>query len=226
MELKIACDTQILVDNFEYVTFVKADIKNYLLEKSKLEGNVIVTGNYHDKEENKYSFEKEVPFTIVFSNENYMINKVEINNLKSYEIVHSGIECHFEITVTYEEYLGEEIELKETKIIDDNNTEEEITNQYEELLDDIFERNDEKLDNNEQAINSSSNLLVVNNEENKRVSFKNIKENTQKMNVFYIENENEIDKIATREEVGINTIFSNKWNKDYMSKKRIIIEEK
>lgn len=227
----IKCNTQILVDNFEYVTYVRGIIKNYNLENKKLEGLVEITGSYHDKEDNSYDFSKEEPFTIMFTNDHYQVRKVEIINLKTFEIVHSGIECHFDIKVEYDEYIEDENEFKETIIENESKIEEEITNKYEELLDDIFERNN----NNENNIENSkpkeniiveNNISVVNNNESNKVSFTRIKERTQKINVFYITSESEIDRIVKNEQVGINNIYGNKLNKDYINKKRIIIEEK
>lgn len=114
MELKISCDASIKLDRMSNIVDVEYDIKNYKTKKDTLDGNVIIKGKYiKDVIEEEYDFTEQVPFTVVFKNEKYKINSIEILDFNFQEIINQGIECNFNILIKYEmQSLNEDDGLK------------------------------------------------------------------------------------------------------------------
>lgn len=236
MQLRIKCDAKVNLNNFVNLKEIKCVVEKYLLENDTLEGMIKVSGTYiKDDLESVYSYEENVPFTVVFSNSDMEIDKIEIEDFKYNEVINQGVECGFDILIDYHEKVETEEVLVETENDflaeqDDEELKNEINQKYDELLNEIIEgRNDNFLEEDEEEeieknISEESNVYICENREDNKVDFSNMKEKYSSYRVYYPKKESEVEKICTIEMVSLDKIYKEKANKDFQNKKRIIIK--
>jgi hypothetical protein len=102
MELRICCDASVKLEKMTNVNEIFCDIDSYKVKGDTLEGNIRIQGNFIKDDMNiHYDFNELVPFTIVFKDKNFQINKIEVQEFDCQEIINQGIECQFDILVDY-----------------------------------------------------------------------------------------------------------------------------
>ena len=111
---------------------------------------------------------------------------------------------------------------------------EKITQEYDDLLSKILDvRNDENINSNnnnkeleleEKELNIKTSLNNVNIiKDNNKVTFKNQTTTNNKITVYYVSKENELETISKERRISINDIY--KSNSDFEKTRRIIINE-
>lgn len=161
MELRIKCDAKVDLTGFVSLLNVSVETKEYELNEDTLTGYVGVKGNYiKDDIQNAYEFNQNVPFTVVFNNKDLVLKKIEIEDFSTNEIINHGIECNFDMLITYSEgsepsqekseEVIETIEIieedKENDFIDNKDDEEiknDILEKYDQLLNQILDSRDD-----------------------------------------------------------------------------------
>ena len=310
MDMKICCESNVSLVNLFSIKEVKTEILDFELKNGELNGNVVVNGNYIDKDNNLNEIYEKIPVTVMFKDNNYYVENLKIENFKYYEIVNNGITVSFDLIVNYNisnqkdniidvnigdnDNQNEKNELNLDNISnqnisdivtdesDDNSLEEEIKEKYDKLLDEIFNsRNEENIDeknsetnntdaknsetNNIETNNTEANNIEANNIETNNIEYKddknihtdlsidksldksydkseiNITTNNKKNNnlnflkfldvqstyrIYYPNEESEIEKICKNENISITNIYNNDYNKDFNTKKRIIVDIK
>ncbi len=136
---------------------------------------------------------------------------VEIN-----QIVAVGGKDEFVEPETMEDPLIEEYpgtyEIEEENAFDEEAS--KITKEYDDLLKDILlERKDNFLD---------SNVKIIPARNSEKVNFRNISENYKTIKVYYGIKDSDIEGIAKKEKLPIESIYKN--NRDYQNTRRIIIQ--
>lgn len=155
-------------------------------------------------------------------NENIYNNK--INNLEN---ENNNLDLYEETIEDQVEPLEEEIKQKYTEILDDIfNINYNVSNEEVELVNEEIKQND--ISTVEEIFDDIKNkelYLGINDRNDEKISFKNIKESYGVYRVYYPKEENEIDKVCTVENVSLTAIYGKEFNKDFSKKKRIIIDK-
>lgn len=233
IEIKGNCSIEIM--NLNTIESLSAVIKEYKLIDNELVGVTSLYGSYYDLDNIKKDLQKEVPFYITFNGDVRIIN-IEVNNLNYYEIVNQGLECTFDIVVNYytvedeqneEENNGElvieEVESKEESIADTKkeceleHKKDKIENDYDEILEDLLLPRKEIISDEDEKV-KVSNII----KEDNRVDLRGIKDIYSNYRVYYIKNDEEVNKISNLENKSLDEIFRN--NEEYEMKKKIIIK--
>lgn len=220
MEIRIKCEREINLDQFVKLETVNLNVQSFALNDDTLNGDVKINGMYQKNNGDNFThqgFEELIPFTVVFRDRNIKINEILIDEEKINENS-TGINCSFILCVNYdvEEVMEVPVETKEEvipviakepKIIEENVKDNEITEEYTKKL-------EEKMNNRES--------IILTNDSN--VSFNNLKDNYTCINIYYLNNEKEIERIANEKRISISSILNN--NDDFDKTRRIIIDER
>ena len=114
MELRICCDASVKLEKMTNVNEIHCDIENFTVKGDTLEGNIRISGKYiKDDMDNLFDFREMVPFTIVFKDRNFEINKIEVEDFNCQEIINQGVECQFNIVVDYVTKTDTDVEVLE-----------------------------------------------------------------------------------------------------------------
>ena len=211
MEIKIKCEHEIKLNQFVKLETVNFEVSSYLLKNDTLNGDVKIKGTYQ-KNTSEISthqgFEDLVPFTVVFRDRNIKINKIIIDEEKISEN-NDGINCSFTLVVDYaldEQIMEVPVEIEE-EIIKVSNTTDEITDDYTKKL--------------EEKMNVRDSINLIN---DTNVNFNNLKENYASINVYYLQNEKEIEQLAKEKRISITQLLND--NDDFNKTRRLIIDER
>ena len=211
MEIKIKCEHEIKLNQFVKLETVNFEVSSYLLKNDTLNGDVKINGAYQ-KNTSEISthqgFEDLVPFTVVFRDRNIKINKIIIDEEKISEN-NDGINCSFTLVVDYaldEQIMEVPVEIEE-EIIKVSNTTDEITDDYTKKL--------------EEKMNVRDSINLIN---DTNVNFNNLKENYASINVYYLQNEKEIEQLAKEKRISITQLLND--NDDFNKTRRLIIDER
>ena len=211
MEIKIKCEHEIKLNQFVKLETVNFEVSSYLLKNDTLNGDVKINGTYQ-KNTSEISthqgFEDLVPFTVVFRDRNIKINKIIIDEEKISEN-NDGINCSFTLVVDYaldEQIMEVPVEIEE-EIIKVSNTTDEITDDYTKKL--------------EEKMNVRDSINLIN---DTNVNFNNLKENYAYINVYYLQNEKEIEQLAKEKRISITQLLND--NDDFNKTRRLIIDER
>ncbi|MCI5938890.1 MAG: hypothetical protein SOU07_00155 [Bacilli bacterium] len=211
MEIKIKCEHEIKLNQFVKLETVNFEVSSYLLKNDTLNGDVKINGTYQ-KNTSEISthqgFEDLVPFTVVFRDRNIKINKIIIDEEKISEN-NDGINCSFTLVVDYaldEQIMEVPVEIEE-EIIKVSNTTDEITDDYTKKL--------------EEKMNVRDSINLIN---DTNVNFNNLKENYASINVYYLQNEKEIEQLAKEKRISITQLLND--NDDFNKTRRLIIDER
>ena len=211
MEIKIKCEHEIKLNQFVKLETVNFEVSSYLLKNDTLNGDVKINGTYK-KNKSEISthqgFEDLVPFTVVFRDRNIKINKIIIDEEKISEN-NDGINCSFTLVVDYaldEQIMEVPVEIEE-EIIKVSNTTDEITDDYTKKL--------------EEKMNVRDSINLIN---DTNVNFNNLKENYASINVYYLQNEKEIEQLAKEKRISITQLLND--NDDFNKTRRLIIDER
>lgn len=211
MEIKIKCEHEIKLNQFVKLETVNFEVSSYLLKNDTLNGDVKINGTYQ-KNTSEISthqgFEDLVPFTVVFRDRNIKINKIIIDEEKISEN-NDGINCSFTLVVDYaldEQIMEVPVEIEE-EIIKVSNTTDGITDDYTKKL--------------EEKMNVRDSINLIN---DTNVNFNNLKENYASINVYYLQNEKEIEQLAKEKRISITQLLND--NDDFNKTRRLIIDER
>lgn len=211
MEIKIKCEHEIKLNQFVKLETVNFEVSSYLLKNDTLNGDVKINGTYQ-KNTSEISthqgFEDLVPFTVVFRDRNIKINKIIIDEEKISEN-NDGINCSFTLVVDYaldEQIMEVPVEIEE-EIIKVSNTTDEITDDYTKKL--------------EEKMNVRDSINLIN---DTNVNFNNLKENYASINVYYLQNEKEIEQLSKEKRISITQLLND--NDDFNKTRRLIIDER
>lgn len=239
MELLINCNATVDLIGLENIVNVTAEINDYNLKNDLLEGKVLIKGCYKNNQGEEIDFEKEIPITVVFKEENVNLVNLNIEKFKYYEIVNQGIECEFITKVLYTE-INEELLIEKEEISDEvinkkenddliteesndsfNDDKAEIYEEIEEGCDEILNNvlNDRIYEVKEEDEKVKVNEII---KEDNKVSFRNIKDNYGSYKVYFINDERSLETISKIENKSFEEIYKN--NQNFESKKRIILK--
>lgn len=137
------------MDRMIGLSVVEIKILDYYLQNRILSGNVKIYGEYYTEDSEFETnnglkeFENIIPFEVVFSKEDPIIDEIYIKNFEYYEVAGRGIESVFDLCVEYTVVIEDtnyiEIEAEEIK--------EQVTRQIDTILEEKLEvRNDNFLD--------------------------------------------------------------------------------
>ncbi len=137
------------MDRMIGLSVVEIKILDYYLQNRILSGNVKIYGEYYTEDSEFETnnglkeFENIIPFEVVFSKEDPIIDEIYIKNFEYYEVAGRGIESVFDLCVEYTVVIEDtnyiEIEAEEIK--------EQVTRQIDTFLEEKLEvRNDNFLD--------------------------------------------------------------------------------
>ena len=225
MEIRISCNKLIKLDNLKNLKNIEINVLSYNLDKNELNGDVKVKGEYYQLDTELYSFNDELPFTVVFRNDKVVIKNINIENEDFDEKINEGVFVKFELVVNYsileeinndkdENVIEVPVEIEEeVDEVSNNNVinemlveSEKITKEYTELLEQFL-----GVRNNEKTRDSNKVYL-----DNQATTFKNI-------TIYYLDKENEIEMISKEKRISVNDIYKN--NSDFEKTRRIIINE-
>lgn len=195
------------MDKMVGLSIVEIKVLDYYLQNRILKGNVKIYGEYYtDDTEFETSnglkeFENIVPFEIVFSKEDPIIDNISIKNFEYYEVAGRGVESVFDLCVEYtvalEDVSQTEIEAEEIK--------EQVTREIDTMLEEKLEvRND--------------NFLEVS-RKNKE------KENTSVIKIVYYDQNKEVKDICKKYNVSYYDILEDNKKYNFNDNHRIVINE-
>lgn len=173
------------MDRMIGLSVVEIKILDYYLQNRILSGNVKIYGEYYTEDSEFETnnglkeFENIIPFEVVFSKEDPIIDEIYIKNFEYYEVAGRGIESVFDLCVEYTVVIEDtnyiEIEAEEIK--------EQVTRQIDTILEEKLEvRNDNFLDE-ERVIKEPDKMGII-----KIVYYdqnKEVKDICKKYNVSY-----------------------------------------
>lgn len=249
MEIRVFCNKLVTLNNFNDLKIIRLNVLSYNLKQATLTGDVKISGEYLKEENYEMGFEEIVPFTVVFRNDKIKVNNILIENDKFNTLNNQGVDVSFELVVNYDLIEDNEIDdsnsnifvevekgnFKDEEIIevpveideevqmvynDEKNNilieTEKITEEYDKLLSEIL---------NVRHENETKNVTVKKNQINNvnKVSFKNQTTTYDKLSVYYVTKENEIETISKEKRISISDIY--KQNSDFEKTRRIIINE-
>lgn len=211
MEIRIKCEHEINLDQFVKTEMVELEISSFFLKNDTLNGDVKLFGTYQKNINDNLThqgFEDLIPFTVVFRDSNVKVNNITIDN-QVIEENSDGIKCSFILIVEYdlEEKIIEVPVETEQEIIKVSTESNEITDEYTKKL--------------EEKMNVRETVNLVN---DSNVSFGWLKDNYASINVYYLQDEKEIEKIANEKRVSIASVLNQ--NDDFNQTRRIIIDER
>lgn len=194
------------------------------IEKVFIENDKYITNNIQGVDVN---FDLVVIYSLIEDNNDNKKNEDEKHNQKTDE------ENIIEVPVEIED----ETQMVQADVIDELLEEaEKITQEYDDLLSKILDvRNDENINSNnnnnykeleseEKELNIKTSLNNVNIiKDNNKVTFKNQTTTNNKITVYYVSKENELETISKERRISINDIY--KSNSDFEKTRRIIINE-
>lgn len=241
MELKINCDATVKLKKLTSLVSIDCNVVDYEIVEGTLNGNIKIEGTYiKDSMEEEFSFSEMVPFTVVFRDKNFKIDEIVCANFSCQEIVNQGIECHFDVFITYhnedenEVVINEEEDdimeipieatLPKEQVEDEKEeqsiTDEDISKEYDEMLYDVLEtRNDNFLEVEEKEV-SQAKLDIRTHDKNPQFKlFKNATKKYQTIKVFFIEDEKELERLCKEEKISVDKVY-----KEFHETRRIIVK--
>lgn len=217
LELRMNYSAFIKLRNFVKINDISAEIKEYVKKSDVVNGKLDVCGNYlEDDLVTSNNFNEEIPFSIIFSNESFEVVDIDCVNL-DYEIVDGrGIEVMFDVLIKYEDYKDEVMEEEnviEVPVI----VEEEPSKLYEQIKEEKEAIIDLEI---EKKLNLSIDNLPTEDE-------LNVKDNIEKKRVIkvcYYQDNKELDDLCVNNNIGIDKVFNDNKNTDFIKYKRVIIK--
>ena len=223
MEIRVFCNKLVTLNNFNDLKLIRLNVLSYNLKHATLNGDVKISGEYLKEENYEMGFEEIVPFTVVFRNDKIKVNNIIIENDNYNVIINQGIDVSFELVVNYElteeeqsnNGSKEELETEEENIIE---VPVEITDDFEKMIGDqkndvllevekITEEYDKLLSNilNVRCSNEDNNVVLSQDKrvENNKVNFKKLQSNYNKLSIYYINKESELELISKEKRISI-----------------------
>ena len=197
-------------------------------------GKVEVNGSYLCEDLlSTNTFSEEIPFNIIFSNENFEINDIDCVEL-DYNIVDGrGIEVLFDILLEYEEFNSRELEtIKEENILENPVEKEEDIIEIPVLVEEnieyeeIKESKELEIDNliKSELEEVEDNLPTLENNFEKYTHEKNAEDKRSTIKVCYYKDSSDLDTVCFNKNVGIDKIFNDNKKTDFVKYRRVIIK--
>lgn len=219
LELRMNYSAFIKLRNFVKINDISAEIKEYKKNEDVVVGKLDVCGNYLEDDLLKSSnFNEEIPFSIIFTNDDFEIIDIDCVNLDYQTVDGRGIEVMFDVLIKYEEYNEDDVDIenndKENIIEIPVIIDEDKTICYEEIKELKEEEFDKRL---EESLDLSSDHAPTN-------ELVEEKEKRRTIKVCYYQDSKELDNVCNVHNVGIDKIFNDNKNTDFVKYKRVIIK--
>lgn len=250
MELRMNYEAFIKLKDFVRIIDINTEIVEFNTKNDTLTGRLIVRGRYMKSDlEKEYHFDEDVPFTVVFNDNNYEIIDVDCVNLEYHVVEGRGLEIMFEVLVEYEEPVETTEELDEVTEVPVEITEEieevpdeplkEVipTNEMDNLLMEMDLRNLEennnetsieevKADITEEVDNKLSMTLssVDDNLPTEENSILKLPERKATYKICYYQNDQELETICNKHHLAIGKVFNDNRNNNFDKYRRIMID--
>lgn len=126
MELRINSNASIKLDKFTGIKKINTRITEFLCKNDTLEGKILIYGSYYQQDlDKKHDFKEVIPFTVVFKDNNYTVQDIACENFSYGEVVGRGLDCNFDVVVTYEIKKEEVVpEVLEADLLEEARTEQ------------------------------------------------------------------------------------------------------
>lgn len=230
LELRMNYSAFIKLRNFIKINEISAEIKEYVKKNDVVNGKLDVSGNYlEDDLVKSHNFNEEIPFSIIFTSGDFEVIDIDCINLDYQTIDGRGIEVIFDVLIKYEDFSLEE---KENTVTDEDCSDENIIEipvlvneldlEYEEIKKEkeievdrkIIEQLDQVFDHNP----TDEEEVTVDDKDEEKVEKKRI------IKVKYFNDNKELDNVCTDLNIGIDKIFNDNKNTDFVKYKRVIIK--
>lgn len=229
LELRMNYTSFIKLRNFVKINDISAEIKEFNKKNDVVHGKLDVTGSYLVEDlVNTSTFNEEVPFSIIFSNNDFEIIDIDCINLEYQTVDGRGIEVVFDVLVKYEDYANEKTneDVVEIPVVINDEPKkleefEEIKQNEEDRIDKIIIEQLQICDDNmptEETIIDEVNIETTQND----VTLQN--EKRRKIKICYYKDNSELDKVCSDQNVGIDKIFNDNKNTDFVKYRRVIIK--
>lgn len=217
LELRMNYSAFIKLRNFVKINDISAEIKEYVKKNDIVNGKLDVCGNYLEDDLIKSNnFNEEIPFSIIFANADFEIVDIDCVNLDYQTIDGRGIEVMFDVLIKYEDYsVNNTIE----DIIEVPVLINETENDYEKIKEIKEAEVDKEIE--EQLDLCIDNVPTI--EEENRLN-DSIGEKKKIIKVCYYHDNKELDDVCNNLNVGIDKIFNDNKNTDFIKYKRVIIK--
>lgn len=238
MNIKQNYKEKIKIKDLAYLNELGAEIVEFYPKNDLLEGKLYVTGNYRSsKNDVDKLISHDIPFTIVFDSDDFLIEDIECISFNYNLIEGAGVEIEYEIAVTYstsddsnhnEEILEEvkeenvTLEQVERKIEIDNNLISDDSIADDVIYDDNEQIKEEITKSVEQMLESK--LELVNNLPQEEIVTRSFKEEKSNIKIVYYQNEKELDQIAKNNHCSIDSLYKQNKKNNINTFKRVIIK--
>lgn len=132
MELRINSNASIKLDKFTGIKKINTRVSEFVCKNDTVEGKILIYGSYYQNDlDKKIDFKENIPFTVVFKDNNYLIKNITCENFSYGEVVGRGLDCNFDVVVSYE------LKKEETASTEEERFEEVIEVESEETVNEI-----------------------------------------------------------------------------------------
>lgn len=222
MELRMSFNTFIKLKDASKISDISGEILEYNVFDKELTGMFLITGSFYKNDlDDLVNFKEEVPFNIMFVEDNVEVGDIDCVDLDYGLIDGRGLDVSFELIIKYsesnldeDERLLDNIELIPAEddgilpLVNETTNNEEIKDEItKEIERKLFESLSYKEDNNptESFVSRISDTK------------KNIK-------VVYYESDRDLEQICKKNKVSINEVLKNNIDNDIDKYQRVIIK--
>lgn len=225
MELRMNFTSFIKLKDVIKVNDINGEILEYDLVENEINGVLGINGKYlKDTLDEVLTFTEDVPFTIVFYENDIELDDVDCINLDYHLVDGRGLEISFDIKVEYTNNDDEENidALRDSEInIDDELVIEpsEIDlneDSIEEVKEDITEEIQQKLTN--------SLIFKDDNLPQEKDTLTELTEKRCKLRVCYFSNDNELENVCKNNNISIDQVFKDNKDFDINKYRRVILK--
>lgn len=159
MNLKIFCEVSVDLVDYNKLESINYVVKEYDMRDETLTGFVTLNGNYSNKKNERCDYVQDVPFTVMFKNDNYNIENIMLDNFNYYEVVNNGIVCNFDLLIDYNMNIDES---QIPNVLYNDESDFEINKQEEvkeEITDNVL---DNKIEDNDMLTEENENNDMLN----------------------------------------------------------------
>ena len=214
MNLMMNFNNFIKLKDFFRLKDITAEVVDYKMEETSLVGVLFIQGKYLLKEKMiEESFNKKIPFSILFSSSNIEVDDIVCETLDTVEVDGRGVEVSFDILVAYEE-VAEIPFVTEENIVEVSTTIEDI----ELIKEEETKRMDELL--------KSTLIYKEDNYPTKQEESVERNEATTKIKVCYYQNEKELETLSSKNNISLNHLYETNKENDINKYRRVIINDR
>ena len=227
LELRMNYSAFIKLRNFVKINDISAEIKEYIKKNDIVNGKLDVCGNYlEDDLVKSNNFNEEIPFSIIFASSEFEVVDIDCVNLDYQTIDGRGIEVMFDVLIKYEDY----------SLVNSNDNNNENSNEVDDVIEvpviinekindyeEIKEIHEAKID---KEIKEQLDISIDNGPTFTKIDRINDNQNEKKkvIKVCYYQDNKDLDDVCNNLNVGIDKIFNDNKNTDFIKYKRVIIK--